>query len=107
MGGCYNPNSVGGAIFYNKNKFIEYGMENENFISWGFEDIERGFRANMLGLKIARVAGILYHLNHPTSDNSSNVRHKAYIDNNRELNRVQSMNKFELQQYIKTWTWTR
>lgn len=36
MGGCYNPNSVGGAIFYNKKKFIEYGMENENFVSWRF-----------------------------------------------------------------------
>lgn len=73
----------------------------------GFEDNCRIFRANVLGLRIARVAGLLYHLNHPISDNSSNIRHKAYIDNNRELNQVQSMNQFQLQQYIRTWSWTK
>jgi hypothetical protein len=35
---CIHPSSLGGAVFFNRQKFIEGGMENEYFISWGFED---------------------------------------------------------------------
>lgn len=105
QGGCYNPNSVGGSIFFNKHKFIEYGMENENFISWGFEDTCRAVRIQKLSLKCARVSGILYHLNHPTSVNSSNTKHKAYYDNYYEYQKVLSMSTEQLKQYIKTWNW--
>jgi hypothetical protein len=35
--GIMHPNSVGGAVFWNKQKFISIGMENENFIGWGLK----------------------------------------------------------------------
>lgn len=102
-----HPNSVGGALFWNKQRFIEGGMENENFKSWGFEDNERMIRFGKLGYRIARVNGILYHLNHPVSQNSSNTQHKAYNDNQIECNKVASMSVEQLKQYIKSWNWTK
>lgn len=102
-----HPNSVGGALIWNKQKFIEGGMENENFKSWGFEDNERMVRFTRLGYRIGRVAGILYHLNHPVSQNSSNTQHKAYNDNQIECNKVASMGIEQLKQYVKSWNWTK
>jgi hypothetical protein len=104
-GNCYNANSVGGAIFLNKTKFIEYGMENEYFVSWGFEDLCRVTRAQKLGLKIVRIPGILYHLHHPTSQNSSNTQHREYVNNQFEFHKVSRMNPHELREYVLTWKW--
>lgn len=106
-GGNYNPNSVGGAIFFNKQKFIECGMENEHFISWGFEDLCRVSRNGKLGMRIARVDGILYHLNHPVSDNSSNTKHGAYNTNHQEYAKVANMSPDELRRYVNTWAWIK
>jgi predicted glycosyltransferase involved in capsule biosynthesis len=106
-GSVYHPNSVGGAIFFNKTKFIQGGMENENFISWGWEDNERVTRFSKLGFRINRVSGVLYHLNHPTSSNSSNTQHEYYIKNQQELHRVSSMSPEQLRAYINTWGWIR
>ena len=105
QGNCYNPNSVGGAIFYNKQKFFECGMENEYFMSWGWEDVLRTYIIQTLGFRLGRIPGILYHLNHPTSPNSSNVQHKAYQDNYNEYVKTSRMNLEQLRQYIKTWNW--
>lgn len=102
-----HPNSVGGAIFWNKQKFIEGGMENQNFISWGWEDTERANRFLKLGFRMCRVNGILYHLNHPTSINSSNTSHTAYNENYKEYCKVASMNPAQLREYIKSWGWVR
>lgn len=102
-----HPQSVGGAIFWNKQKFIEGGMENENFKSWGFEDTERACRFTKLGYRIARVSGILYHLNHPVSSNSSNTRHNEYNMNQQEYYKVHNMNKIQLREYVNTWEWVR
>lgn len=102
-----HPNSVGGALFWNKQKFIEGGMENENFKSWGYEDNERMSRFSKLGYRIARIPGILYHLNHPTSPNSSNTQHKAYQENQWEFYKVANMSKEQLRAYVNSWPWVR
>jgi hypothetical protein len=107
QGHLNHPSSVGGAIFWNKQKFIEGGMENENFKAWGFEDNERVTRFTKLGYRIGRVDGILFHLNHPTSQNSSNTNHQAYIDNQIECNKVASMTVPMLRQYVNSWPWTK
>lgn len=106
-GACFHPNSVGGALFMNREKFIEYGMENQNFISWGFEDDERKCRFLKLGAKMGRVEGCLFHLNHPASANSANTQHKAYYDNQFEFNKVNNMNPQQLKEYINTWEWAK
>jgi hypothetical protein len=106
-GNMIHPKSVGGAIFWNKNKFIEGGMENERFISWGWEDNERLHRFGVLGYRISRIEGPCYHLSHPRSPNSANTQHQAYYENEREYHRILSLPKDALRQQISTWSWTK
>jgi len=67
----YGNHSVGGAFLANKNAYIKAGMENENFYGWGTEDIERIKRWEILGHKIHRTPGALFHLYHPGIQNGS------------------------------------
>lgn len=100
----FNPNSLGGALFFNKNVYNEIGLENENFISWGHEDWERIVRIKKMGYEIARVDGVLYHLTHSRTFNSSE-KNPHYYHNGAEFNKVNSMNSDQLREYIKTWRW--
>lgn len=102
-----HPQSVGGALFWNKKKYIEGGMENENFKSWGFEDNERIIRFLKLGYNMQRIPGIIYHLDHPTSENSSNTKHQAYFENQLEFQKVSNMSSPQLRQYVNSWGWNR
>ncbi|MDR1153632.1 MAG: hypothetical protein LBL04_02890 [Bacteroidales bacterium] len=61
----YGSNFIGGAFFANKEKYINAGMENENFYGWGNADYERFHRWEKLKYKIHRSKGALYHLSHP------------------------------------------
>lgn len=106
-GHLIHPNSVGGAIFWNKNKFIECGMESEVFFGWGFEDNFRYVVANRLGMRVHRVPGILYHLNHPSSINSANTSSEAYKRNEAEFHRINGMDANMIRNYIKTWEWLK
>lgn len=96
--------SVGGAIFWNKDSFIRGGMENENFVSWGFEDDERIVRFKALGFTIMRWPGILYHLHHPSSPNSASV-HKYYKSNQDEFLKIKNMSPEQISEYMKEWAW--
>jgi hypothetical protein len=94
--------SVGGAIAYNKQSFIEAGGENENFISYGAEDIERKYRFETLGYNVKRVKGALYHLDHAITHDSS-VHHPDFEANKIEYEKVIGMNKDKLNEYVSTW----
>jgi hypothetical protein len=98
----FNANSVGGALFFNKEKYSEIGLENENFISWGHEDWERVVRIQKMGYRLSRVSGVLYHLTHYRSENSSG-QNPYYNKNEQEFHKVNSMNPEQLKEYIKTW----
>lgn len=98
-----HPNSVGGCIIWNKNKFIQIGMENENFMSWGWEDTERVIRAQKLGLILKRTDGYLFHITHRRLKNSKPNEFTQL--NQLEYNKINSMSKDQLQEYIKTWKW--
>jgi hypothetical protein len=102
-----NFKSVGGAIFWDKKTFIDFGMENENFVSWGHEDQERAIRAKILEVPIARVENPLYHLCHQPSLNSSNSGHVFFKQNENEFNKVKNMSKDDLLNYISTWKWLK
>jgi predicted glycosyltransferase involved in capsule biosynthesis len=104
-GNCIHPNSLGGAIFWNKQKFIEAGMENENFVSWGYEDNERLVRSQKLGYRVGRIDGPCWHMHHASSTNSANTSHKAYFDNQQEFQKVSNMTPVQLKDYVKTWGW--
>lgn len=98
--------SFGGAVLFATNAFLEGGMENENFISFGPEDEERFERFNKLGYNIIRVHGPLYHLNHYVGVNSCN-QNPHFENNNKEYEKVKQMNNKELSDYIETWSWNK
>lgn len=94
--------SVGGAIGFKKSSFIEVGMENERFISFGAEDCEREHRFKTLGYQVDRVKGCLYHVDHWIGPNSS-TQNPYFKANEAEWQKVKGMNKEELTEYVKTW----
>jgi predicted glycosyltransferase involved in capsule biosynthesis len=102
----FNPNSMGGAIFFNKDAYTKIGLENENFISWGHEDWERVGRIEKMGYKIYRVDGVLYHLTHHRTHNSSGSN-PMYNHNGNEYQKIMSMSKEQLTEHIKTWGWLK
>ena len=96
--------SYGGAVMWNKEKFMEIGMENENFISYGPEDYERHERAKKLEVKISRVTAPLYHINHFLGDDSSD-KHKHFNNNVKEREKINSFSKKQLTEEVKKWSW--
>jgi len=94
--------SVGGAIAYNKQSFINAGGENEKFISYGAEDLERYYRFKTLGYEVERVKGALYHLDHAITIDSS-TKHDDFDGNKKEYSKVTAMDKGQLQSYVATW----
>ena len=99
-----HPSSVGGAFFFDKEKYTVTGLENENFISWGFEDNERIVRLTKLGHRVARVPGMLFHLDHERTVNSA-PNHPFYTHNMNEFSKINTMSRNNLETYIKTWRW--
>lgn len=100
----FGKNSMGGALFWKRDVFIKGGMENENFISWGAEDWERVRRFTKLGYRFGRVKGPLYHIDHSRTQDS-NESNPYYQRNVVEFQKVDAMNKEQLESYIKTWPW--
>lgn len=94
--------SVGGAVGFRRESFTSGGMENENFISYGPEDRERFYRFQKLGFKIERVPGVIYHMDHFISTNSS-TQHKHFQANNKEFDRIKST---DLKAEVRRWEWT-
>lgn len=94
--------SVGGAVLFNKEKFLANGAENEKFVSFGPEDVERYERFIRLNLRNKRVRGPLYHLNHFVGVNSSQ-KNPFYQDGVYELIKQREMNNDELKEYVKSW----
>lgn len=102
--GTKNENSTsdyGWAQFFNRKSYIEGGMENEEFVSYGYEDNERVYRFETLGYKVGRVEDQIFHLEHARTFNSwfSN----PHIGNNKDLyERIKTLNKEKLEHYYKT-----
>jgi SAM-dependent methyltransferase len=99
-----SENSAGGAVFWNKESFIEYGMENEHFISFGPEDGERMDRTKTLGGRVERVNGSLFHLNHHVGPDSS-PKNPYFNQNVAEHKKVHGMSRQQLYEYVNTWPW--
>jgi hypothetical protein len=55
----------GCMVLFNREKFLEFGCENEDFVGYGWEDLERYYRAINHVLVIDRVEGNCYHMQHP------------------------------------------
>jgi hypothetical protein len=96
--------SVGGAVFWNKEAFIEYGMENEHMVSYAPEDVERYERAFKLGCKIENVGGALYHMDHFKGPDSSN-KNPHFLKSRALLETYRKMTADELRKEVDTWPW--
>lgn len=96
--------SLGGSILCRRSSFINAGMENEHCISWGMEDIERFRRWTILGYRIGRIDGDLYHAEHPRNKNSG-IENPYYVQNKLESEKISNMQRPELERYITTWPW--
>jgi len=68
--------------FFDREEYIRLGMENENFVSYGYEDDERYNRFNQLS-HVARIDDAVYHLEHKRTSNS--WFNNPHIEENRSL----------------------
>jgi hypothetical protein len=57
--------------FFERRAYIAGYLENENFMSYGPEDLERYYRFSQLGYAVSRLDGPVYHLEHPRTANST------------------------------------
>jgi hypothetical protein len=100
-----NTKAVGGCLIMTKKSFNQINGFNPFFIGWGYEDNEIISRAHTLGLNVTKsnIANhYLYHL--PHCDTSVNkAQHNHYKQNEAIVQFVESLNKEQLQRYIKQW----
>jgi len=99
---CGTKRSLGGCVFLERATFIANGGENEYLTSWGPDDVERAARYKILGYRIHRTPGDLYHLPHERGVNSD-YHQSTYHKLMREYLFVCSRSKTELFQYIQSW----
>jgi hypothetical protein len=104
--GHVDRSSVGGAVIWNKQKFFEGGGENENFKSYAPEDAERWDRFHLLGFRIARVKGQLYHMDHFIGPNSKSSGHGFKEHNHQYYHEFKSYTTAEeLWAHVRSWPW--
>lgn len=79
--------------------FKKMGMENQNFIKHGWDDVERLIRAHKLGIDIEYNTGVCYHLYHPR--NIKNNYYNKDFKNQEECLKVANMQHNEIIEYIE------
>lgn len=85
--------------FFNRQVYIDGGMENENFVAYAPEDVERFYRFATLGYNVSRVDSMVYHLEHKRTENSW-INNPYMQTNNHEWEKIQKMKSEELKNYI-------
>jgi hypothetical protein len=92
--------------FFNRKVYIDGYLENEGFIAYAPEDIERHHRWQTLGYNIGRVDNHAYHLEHQRTQNS--WFHNPHMQNNnalweylKTLSKEQLIEYYENQDYVK------
>ena len=97
-------NSDGGVVMFDREHYWKCGGANEAFKGVGYEDNEINHRFRILGTKIMRTQGPLYHMTHHRGDTSYD--HNPHIISNRDYCvEISEMNKDELLEHVNTWTW--
>jgi len=97
--GCSKYEALGGAVFYRREPFFLAGGWNENFVSYGFEDMEFMRRIAELGYKVDRVRTVnCYHFEHSRGPDS--YYNNFYRSNEQEYERVSAMTRPQLRSYV-------
>jgi hypothetical protein len=93
-----HTSDYGWAQFFNRQVYINGGMENENFVAYSPEDKERFYRFTTLGYNVGRINDYVYHLEHVRGQNS--WFDNPYMNsNNNEWEKIQNMNCEQLIEY--------
>ena len=93
-----HTSDFGWVQFFNRQVYIDGGMENENFKAYAPEDKERFYRFTTLGYNVGRINNYVYHLEHSRGENS--WFNNPYMNLNiEEWDKIQSMKKNELIEY--------
>lgn len=90
--------------FFNTKAYKDGYLENENFIAYAPEDVERHHRWNMLGYNIGRVDNHAYHMEHKRTQNSwfnNPFMHK----NNSLWETLKSFSEEEIHEYYQDQTY--
>lgn len=95
---------LGGCVMRSMSNFISAGMDNEHFIGWSPEDKERIHRARMLGSRISRVPGPLFHLEHPRPTPQPQ-RDPYWQAGQAEFDHIKQLSTNELMDEISQWPW--
>ena len=90
----------GWVQFFDRQVYIDGGMENENFVAYAPEDKERFYRFSKLGYNIGRIEDLVYHLEHSRGQNSW-INNPFMETNNRVWENIQRMGRDELNEYYK------
>jgi hypothetical protein len=102
----YGDLSVGGAFIFDTEKYLQAGGENEFFLGWGPEDIERVKRMEILySQPVYRDRGCAFHLWHPRYINSRYADRQYELNGKKEYLKICRMQADELRNYIQSWPW--
>ena len=96
----------GHCVFLSTEKYKSMGGENEEFVAYGPEDIERYERFIKLDYKVDRVNSLVYHLEHSRTHNSWFSNPNFNSNNNlwnaiKTFDRNQMVSYYESQEYYK------
>ncbi len=92
------PSRYGMAFFARTGSYRAVYGENEEFVSWGPEDVERYVRFIKLGLQVTRVDGNVFHLECERSNDSSSAN-PSFEANSKLWEKLQDLDKDQLRKY--------
>lgn len=104
---CFNQSEHGHCVFFNTDVYRAGGGENENFISWGPEDKERGERFKTLGYNVEWLSGsYVHHFEHERGPDS-NEHNEHYKDNWNLYGILKELPAEELKEYYNNQQYTK
>jgi predicted glycosyltransferase involved in capsule biosynthesis len=90
----------GHCFFIKTDSYKKIGGENEKFIAYGPEDVERYERFEKLNLNLGRIDNYVYHFEHDRME-FSNYMNPNFTDNERLLSYIRSLNNEDLINYYE------
>lgn len=90
----------GHCFFIKTDSYKKIGGENEKFIAYGPEDVERYERFEKFNLNLGRIDNYVYHFEHDRME-FSNYMNPNFTDNERLLSYIRSLNNEDLINYYE------
>jgi len=92
--------AVGHCVFLKTQLYKICGGENENFVAYGPEDVERFERFQKFNFRIGRVNEYVYHFEHYRKEFSSHLN-PDFNNNEKLLNEIRLLNNHEFVKYYE------